>query len=466
MASATVWINIESTLIRLLDDFALPGSRLEPTDVEFKCDFDGLKPTWFDVLKHVVAMANGGGGVIVFGVDKNGNRSGIRDSLLQTFDPANVSNKLRSYTSARVASSYREIIRDGKLFGFLQVSASDRLVVFESDGNYQGSDGKPARAFVKGVVYTRVPGSTREAEQVDLDTLVDRIVQDRITSILARIDRVAHAPLESDLVISRPEDTSRGMIIGKSLPVRIVPDVETGSKVSAPLRVRLVPDDPEALPVSEIADASIPFTSLDAELQTQVRLWRQSDTSHRISRLTLSRLYVHRRDLTISPEAAEMCFVSAVYSRGYPMFWASAMDRTRLKEVVDYELNHGKSPMTEALPFVVCAFMWNDRQILLRPSSKTRQKLKARNMVSTLLGFGSQSEFVRGARRGGTSFEVSGKTYSVNSLMNDHARATAVFEELIQLDYEKRIDDKQRALAHRLDLILHADVMASNAPVA
>ena len=152
-----------------------------------------------------------------------------------------------------------------------------------------------------------------------------------------------------------------------------------------------------------------------------------------------------------------MCFISAVYARGYPMFWAGRMDRDRLRQVVDREILHGKSPMTETLPFVVCAFMWGDRQLLSQPLAKTVRKLKARNIVSTLLRFDNQSEFVRRARRGGTFFELDGQKYSIYVLAANSASATLVFERLVQMEYAGTIDDKLRSFAHRLDLILHAN---------
>jgi hypothetical protein len=136
------------------------------------------------------------------------------------------------------------------------------------------------------------------------------------------------------------------------------------------------------------------------------------------------------------------------------------MDRARLREVVDRELKHGKSPMTETLPYVVCSFMWNDRDVLSDPSSRTRQKLKARNMVAKLLKFGIQSEFIRGARNAGAAFEIDGRTYAIAPLLDDPNTATVVFEKLLQLDSDGRINEKLRGFASRLDLVVHADQAA------
>jgi predicted HTH transcriptional regulator len=41
--------------------------------VEFKSYFDGSKSPWLDALKHCLAIANSGGGMLIFGVG-NGNQ--------------------------------------------------------------------------------------------------------------------------------------------------------------------------------------------------------------------------------------------------------------------------------------------------------------------------------------------------------------------------------------------------------
>jgi hypothetical protein len=220
--------------------------------------------------------------------------------------------------------------------------------------------------------------------------------------------------------------------------------------------VRFAPNDEGAIKISEIADSALPFSSVNTELQSQVRLWQHSDAAHRVSRASLCKFYLHRHELNISPETAEMCFISAGYARGYPMFWASRMDRTRLREVVDRELVHAKSPMSETLPFVVCAFMWPDRRILSDPGAKAVRKLKARNMVSNLLGYETTREFLDRAKRAGVTFDLNGTRYSIYELIGNSQRATIAFEELVQLEWQGKIDDKLRSFAHRLDLILHA----------
>jgi len=125
--------------------------------------------------------------------------------------------------------------------------------------------------------------------------------------------------------------------------------------------------------------------------------------------------------------------------------------------VINREVVYGKSPMTETLPFVVCAFMWEERHLLSEPTAKTMRKLKARNIVSRLLKLGSQSEFLRRGRKGASSLDVDGRRYSIQALVADRASASAVLDRLVELEYKGGIKDKQRNFAHRLDLIVHAD---------
>jgi predicted HTH transcriptional regulator len=127
----------DEALEGILTKHARRESRAEPVEVEFKSDFDGSPAAWLDVLKHVMAMANSGGGSIVFGVAPDGDRSGMARTLLTTFDPANITNKLRRYTPARVTTAYRELVIDQQRLGFLLVEGSRAINVFESDGNFR-----------------------------------------------------------------------------------------------------------------------------------------------------------------------------------------------------------------------------------------------------------------------------------------------------------------------------------------
>jgi predicted HTH transcriptional regulator len=61
-------IPTSSELGRILTELGRADSRVEYDRLDFKREFDKSTNAWLDLIKHTVAMANIGGGVIIFGV--------------------------------------------------------------------------------------------------------------------------------------------------------------------------------------------------------------------------------------------------------------------------------------------------------------------------------------------------------------------------------------------------------------
>src|SRR5216684_805333 len=73
-------------------------AQTESADLEFKSGFDPRsQQDWCEVIKDIVAIANFGGGAIVFGVSKDGAPSGADLSGLKATDPAVITDKLFKY---------------------------------------------------------------------------------------------------------------------------------------------------------------------------------------------------------------------------------------------------------------------------------------------------------------------------------------------------------------------------------
>ena len=65
------------------------AAKRESKHVEFKQEFDpSSHQDWCEVIKDVVAIANSGGGVIVFGLDNVGTPTGISVDAIARIDPA------------------------------------------------------------------------------------------------------------------------------------------------------------------------------------------------------------------------------------------------------------------------------------------------------------------------------------------------------------------------------------------
>ena len=81
------------------------NSKRESKTVEFKSEFDPTsRGAWCEILKDVVAMANSGGGAIVFGLEGGGRPSGVDIEGVLGLDPAEVVDQVFAYTGVHFAA--------------------------------------------------------------------------------------------------------------------------------------------------------------------------------------------------------------------------------------------------------------------------------------------------------------------------------------------------------------------------
>lgn len=418
------------------------NARTESAHVDFKREFHGTTKDWVRLLKDIVALANVGGGLIMFGVDKNGKRKGLENTLADSFDPANITNKLNKYaTQARVTTSYVELDFYGRRFGFLVIYAVPNIIVFESDGGYQDDNGKQKKAFYKGVIYTRTPGGNTEARQSDLDKMIDQIVQERIHSFVAKIERVAHLPINAELIARDPAAPNRGYVLvdsGQGIPVTV-----TGSETR------------DAMPLRDILDSSVPFSSYKAEVAAQTRQWRQGDTHHRVQRATLIRWYINRNSFSLADDEAEFCFISAGYCHGYVMFWASRMSRAQLKGRIEREISLAKYPMRDILPYVIGVFFWDERDKMIKKHLENFSG-QSNSIARRIMAMSDRDDFLRKARFRADTFILGQQRHSFHKVIEDREKAQSLFEVLLQRDMTGKCPSNLRMVAHQLDIVLHA----------
>ena len=85
----------------------------ESGSVEYKASFDPSSGAdWLEIIKDIVALANSGGGVIVFGIADNGKVSGFDPSALTGIDPAVLTDKISKYTGQQFAEIGRASCRE------------------------------------------------------------------------------------------------------------------------------------------------------------------------------------------------------------------------------------------------------------------------------------------------------------------------------------------------------------------
>ncbi|MGD0799159.1 MAG: ATP-binding protein [Acidobacteriaceae bacterium] len=180
------------------------AARRESKYIEFKQGFDcDSKGEWCEVVKDLVAMSNSGGGIVVFGLTSTGEPVDTDLSKIATLDPADVSNKVGSYTgSSDFEFSIVDLEKGGrKLVAFL-VGAAATPYVFERHGGYADSSGKPKSAFPVGAIYFRHGAKSEPATNDDIRRAISRRIEAIRKEWLAGVRKVVEAPAGSTIMVS------------------------------------------------------------------------------------------------------------------------------------------------------------------------------------------------------------------------------------------------------------------------
>jgi Schlafen, AlbA_2 len=206
-------------------DRALKADR-ESGDVEFKERFDPRQPRdSVELVKHMVAIANSGGGAIVFGVDDYG--APVRDPVeVLALDPAEITKKIHKYTEEHFSSfEICKAEKDGRSVAVIGIDPADVPMVFAKPGTYADGAGQKT-AFGQGTVYFRHGAQSAPGATADLRESIDRIRREWGRDLR----RVIDAPLGSVVEVRSPgvdvEETS------SATPIRLTDDPD-----AAPYRI-------------------------------------------------------------------------------------------------------------------------------------------------------------------------------------------------------------------------------------
>jgi hypothetical protein len=186
-------------------DRALAAKR-ESRRVEFKPAFDeGSAADWSEVIHHIVAMANSGGGVILLGVDQSGNPTGEEAHL----DASEIAERLRS----EIESPFSD-------FDIIPAAKGDKPVLAIDVGEARTplvfSDGSSDR----GRIYFRhgsksVPGTTE-----DLAAAIEKRMNMMRRRWLDAVKRVVQSERPVTVLPSHVRDSDSP----DATPIRVVDD--------------------------------------------------------------------------------------------------------------------------------------------------------------------------------------------------------------------------------------------------
>lgn len=133
------------------------NAKRESRYLDFKREFDiGSAGAWCEVIKDVVAFANSGGGIVVFGVNNDGTSSDSDLTKIIGLDMAVITDKIRSYTDHQFSDiEIVEIARGSTRIAALVIGAAEVPMIFTRPGTYDAGGGKQKSAFAQGTIYFR-----------------------------------------------------------------------------------------------------------------------------------------------------------------------------------------------------------------------------------------------------------------------------------------------------------------------
>lgn len=182
----------------------------ETAAVDFKSAFNpGDKGEFLEIIKDILAMANSGGGIIVFGLLNDGSPTGGNLNGIASLDPAKITDAIYKYTDCQFSrfELWRRV-KNGHEVWALVIDQTSVPIVFSQTGNYLDSAGKQKNAFSGGMIYFRHGAKSEPGNSEDLRQFIERRLDSIRHEWLDGIGKVVEAPSGSVVQVLAPGDVT------------------------------------------------------------------------------------------------------------------------------------------------------------------------------------------------------------------------------------------------------------------
>jgi len=148
-----------------------------------------------NLVKKIVAIANAGGGRIIFGRDET-NQPGIDESVVAPLDSSRISDLIEVYikpSSINIGHETTELA-NGHFIHTIIISEALYPIVMGRQGSWKGMGKKENPLFQKGEIWTRHSSKTERVNFEDLRTWIDDARRKGREGILDQIQMVSTLP--------------------------------------------------------------------------------------------------------------------------------------------------------------------------------------------------------------------------------------------------------------------------------
>lgn len=189
----------------------------EGKNIDYKLTLDiSSEREKLEVIKDVIAIANSGGGKIVFGQNHEA-QPGVDKFVVVALDSAKCSDQIKKFTGLPAFDLTHgvETVAEGRFILTLVIPPSQHLVVMSREGSWRGFDNKNDKLlFNEGDVLVRHSSKTERISNDDIRKWSDAIRADEREKILSRISTLVKLPEGSTIevvssagkVIESPKD--------------------------------------------------------------------------------------------------------------------------------------------------------------------------------------------------------------------------------------------------------------------
>ena len=317
---------------------ALTANR-ESKHVDFKEVRDPISTEWWcEIVKDIVAMANSGGGVIVFGLDNMGRPCNNDLEEVSAIDPADISDKVCKYTGyGNLEVEIRDIIKEKKNLVAFIIKPLSIPIVFEKPGLYDTGLKYPKSAFARGTIYFRHGAKSEPGTNDDINKAIKRYLDTTRKSWLKDIGRVVKAPQGSRLLIT-PALTQSNKQPFANMTFRSVADED-----AIPVHLTRDPNVTAGLLVREELAKDI-FDDINNVIETN-RLLMKGQKKFIFTMNIYQRIYAQRHEVTSNQDTLSLLFHSAIIDFYAPgLYWLLKLPNDPVAETFTQLFLNPKSP--------------------------------------------------------------------------------------------------------------------------
>lgn len=167
----------------------------ESRQLDFKGHFENTHECWCALTKDIVAMANSGGGILVFGANSTGTPSGANCNALLECDLAVISSKVFKWTGYDFGEIETITVKrsDGD-YPALIVGEADIPIPFNKPGEWEKPDGKKKMEFAEGTVYFRHGAKSAPGTRADFSKWIERYAAAERQRLMRGMRKIVAAP--------------------------------------------------------------------------------------------------------------------------------------------------------------------------------------------------------------------------------------------------------------------------------